>query len=481
MLKSVLDKKAPEPKTLEEAQAVINALWQLVRDLSARVEELEDQLARDSGNSSQPPSQDSPKQRAERKKKERTGRKQGAQLGHRKHQREALPEDQVDRIERFYPAARCACGGEVRPEADPRHRHQVFDLPQVRYTVTEYQAYAGCCLTCQSRYAAELPSWIPRGQMGAGLISWIALLSGQYQVTTRQIQSLLREQWDLNFSIGAISQAQRPVSGWLQPLYAQIGEAVRQAPVAHADETTHYRGGERRWLWTLCTASAVYFLTHYSRGKGAANELLQAFDGILISDRHGGYNDHPPDRRQLCWAHIIRNLERIAGRRGAAGALGQQLVRLARLAVRVEHRWRSSGYGSTLQERRLHRLRDRFRQALEQGASDHENSRTGNQCKRLLDDQAMLWTFLAHPGLPLTNNTAERALRPYVIWRKISFFSQSYRGDQFRPLILSIIETCKRLGISAYQLLRQACEQGQRGEVVTVRLPIPQPALLLPA
>ena len=81
----------------------------------------------------------------------------------------------------------------------------------------------------------------------------------------------------------------------------------------------------------------------------------------------------------------------------------------------------------------------------------------------------------------MTNNTAERALRPYVIWRKISFFSQSYRGDQFRPLILSIIETCKRLGISAYQLLRQACEQGQRGEIVTVRLPIPPPALLLPA
>jgi len=76
MLKSVLDKKAPEPKTLEEAQSVINVLWQMVRELSARVEELEDQLAQDSGNSSRPPSQDSPRQRAERKKKKRTGRMQ---------------------------------------------------------------------------------------------------------------------------------------------------------------------------------------------------------------------------------------------------------------------------------------------------------------------------------------------------------------------------------------------------------------------
>ena len=86
-----------------------------------------------------------------------------------------------------------------------------------------------------------------------------------------------------------------------------------------------------------------------------------------------------------------------------------------------------------------------------------------------------------HPGLPLTNNAAERALRPYVIWRKTSFANQSYRGDQFRPLILSITETCKRLGVSASDLLRSACEQGQRGESVSVRLPIPQPIPLLTA
>src|SRR5690554_5687529 len=111
MLKSILDKQPPAPKTLEEAQAIIGVLMKLVRDLAVRVEELEDQLARDSGNSSQPPSQDGPKQRAERKRKKPTGRKKGAQPGQKKHQRELLPQDQVDKVERFYPAARCGCGG----------------------------------------------------------------------------------------------------------------------------------------------------------------------------------------------------------------------------------------------------------------------------------------------------------------------------------------------------------------------------------
>ncbi len=483
MLKLTLKKGALKAKTLEEAQLIIEKLCEIVRDMAARIEDLEEQIGRGSGNSSQPPSQDSAKQRAERKKKKRSVRKQGAQPGHRKHQRELVPEDQVNQVERFYPVGRCSCGGPIETEAEPSRRHQVFDLPEVRYTVTEYQTYSGCCGRCGTRHVGELPSWVPRGQMGAGLISWIALLSGQYQVTTRALQSLLREQWDLEFSLGAISQAQRPVSTWLEPIYAQIGESVRQSKVAHADETSHYRGAERRWLWALCMPTAVYFLTHYSRGKGAAKELLRDFEGILISDRHGGYNDYPVERRQLCWAHILRNLECIAGRSGRAGKLGRRLVRLAQLTVRLEHRWRVGGYGSILYEHRLHRLRAWFRRELEHGAGAHGNSRTGNQCSKLLREESMLWTFLSRPGIPLTNNAAERALRPYVIWRKISFFSQSYRGDQFRPLILSITETCKRLQVGAYQILRRACEQGLRGDPVTVRLPIPnaQPSPALPA
>jgi len=69
-----------------------------------------------------------------------------------------------------------------------------------------------------------------------------------------------------------------------------LGEAIRRANIAHADETTHYRGSERRWLWALCTPFALYFMTHYSRGKRAATELLGDLNGMLIIDRHwGGY------------------------------------------------------------------------------------------------------------------------------------------------------------------------------------------------
>ncbi len=476
----------PLPDTLEDAHRIIIFLWDELRRLAAqiekqaaRIEELEEKLKCDASNSSTPPSRDRMKGRAEKEKRVGSGRKKGGQPGHGHNARTVLPETEMDAIERYYPEGRCGCGGQIQPDAEPCQRHQVFDLPEVRYSAIEYQRFGGCCDRCGVRAMGRLPDWVPAGQMGPGLLAWIALMSGHYRLSTRCIQSLLESQWGLSFSVGAISEAQEPVGAWLQPVHEQVGEAVRQAKVAHADETTHYREQKRYWLWVLCTAQMAYFMIHVSRGKKAARELLGSFVGVLLTDRHGGYNDYPARLRQLCWAHVIRNLEAIAGRKGEAGALGQWLVRVARLIIRLEHAWQRSAYRSPHYRRRLEALRQNFKAAVEQGAAQHAGQRTGNACQRLLQDEPMLWTFLDHPGLPLTNNTAERALRPYVVWRKTSFFSQSDRGDVFRARVLTVTETCQRLGISAYNVLRRVCEQGQRNEEITVRLPLPpSPALL---
>jgi len=123
---------------------------------------------------------------------------------------------------------------------------------------------------------------------------------------------------------------------------------------------------------------AVYFLTHYSRGKAAAKALLGDFKGILITDRHGGYNDYAKGQRQCCLAHVQRNLEKMAQRRGQAGELGQRLTRMLRLLIRLEHRWRKENYTSRVYRQRLERLRQGFRDALVKGMQNHPKTRTGN-------------------------------------------------------------------------------------------------------
>jgi transposase len=263
---------------------MIDALWLALRETTARLGKLEEQLNTDANNFSKPPSSDSPQKRAERRKQPRSNRPRGAQPGHPKHERVPVSEAEVDEVQRFFPAGCCDGGGTLWMQDEPAFRHQVFELPEVRYQITEYQLYAGDCPHCQQRTTARLPEWVPRGQMGPGLLSWISVLTGQFHLTTRQIQQFLQEQGCLRFSVGAISQAQGKVIAWLAPLYQQIGDHVRQADVAHADETTHYRGAERRWLWCLGTSMAVYFLTHYSRGKAAAMALLGHFSGVLVTD-----------------------------------------------------------------------------------------------------------------------------------------------------------------------------------------------------
>jgi len=467
-LAKLIDKLPERPTSVDEAYAMVVALWHLVQDYR-------EQLGLNSTNSSLPPSQDrlsgKPEGRIPRRS---SGKKRGAQPGHVQHTRELVPEAEVDAIARHFPDTRCLCGGAIVLDTAPKDRHQIFDLPEITYTVTEHQRFGGTCPCCNRSVVAQLPKEIPAGQMGPGLIAWIALMSGHFRMSTRNIQALLEMQWGLAFSTGAISEAQEPVAEWLEPLHAHIGETIRQAPVAHADETTHFREQQRQWLWVLCTPQLAFFLVHASRGMKAAKELLGDFAGLLITDRHGAYHAHPTAQRQLCWAHVIRNLERLSGRKGDPGALGLWLVRFARIIIRLEHRWRGSGYQSGHYRRRLLAARVNFKTALQQGLAQHARQRTGNACQALLKDEPMLWRFLATPGIELTNNTAERALRPYVIWRKTSFFSQSERGNLFRARVMTVSESCRRLNLCAYSLLRQVCDQGIRKEPITLRLPIDQ-------
>ena len=468
------------PADLAASQQLNRQLLDLVLQLEQRVAELEENAGSSSRNSSKPPSQDSPEQRAKREKKPKSPRKKGAQPGHQGHQRVLADPSVINEHIHYYPNTQCTCGSVCHVAQEPYQRHQVFDLPEVRSEITEHCLYQATCPNCHKRQVARLPDTMPSGQMGPGLISWITLMNGAYALSISNIQRLLKDQWQLSFSTGAVSQATRSVTEWLLPLYQQMGDVVRELPIAHADETSHYRNNERRWLWVLCSSQVVYFLTHYSRGKAAANGLLADFDGILVTDQHGGYNDYPIEKRQLCWAHIIRKFKKISERVGRAGVLGKQLWRLSRLIVHFRNRWRSDGYSDACYHTRMRQFKQHMHTLLCLGlevAPAGSTSKTANQCKRLLTDEPMLWTFLQDRAIPMTNNEAERAIRPYVIWRKTSFFSQSARGDQFRPVILTLTETCKRLGLGVYGLLRKVCEQGLRGEAVTVRLPLGQHAL----
>ncbi len=473
------------PKNLAEANARIDELVQindelvtLVKELKAQVEELSERLGKSSRNSSRPPSSDSSYQRSRRRKPKPTGRKKGAQFGHTKHSREILPVDCVDKVQRYFPHGQCHCGGQIAMNSEPTIRHQVFDLPMPKYSVIEHQIYSGKCQTCQNLFQADLPSSVPSGQMGPGLISWIVLMSGQFHLSIRKIQQLLAEQWQLNFSIGAISEAQGKANIWLVEHYKDIGEDIRSSKIAHADETTHWSFGERAWLWVLASASSVFFMTHSSRGKKAAAQLLGNFQGYLVSDQYVGYNNFNTFKRQLCWSHLIRKFIAMSERRGNGGKIGKKLLLYSQAVIRTRHRLDKNQISQTTYLRRIRRLQWSFEEALEKGTRLRIDSRTANQCKYLLPDVHMCWTFMEDHNIPLTNNYAERSLRGYVIWRKLSYSTQSEAGNQFRPMVLSVIQTLRLQGLSTYRFLRQSCTEHMHSGKVNTHLDFSRKTIL---
>lgn len=161
--------------------------------------------------------------------------------------------------------------------------------------------------------------------------------------------------------------------------------------------------------------------------------------------------------------------------------MGQRLLILSCAVIRTRHRLEDRRIEELIYRRRMRRLRRSLRGTLERGARLRRDVRTRGQRVHLLGREPMLWTFVADRRIELTNNVAERALRPYVIWRKLAFASHSRRGDHFRARMLSVGTTARALGVPLYEYLRRFCTEAQSPGGVRTLLPLETPTPTLPS
>jgi transposase len=94
-----------------------------------------------------------------------------------------------------------------------------------------------------------------------------------------------------------------------------------------------------------------------------------------------------------------------------------------------------------------------------------------NTCANLLKIEAALWHFLRNPAVAPTNNAAERALRGFVIKRKLSFFTRSGRGLRFLERIFSTVQTCALQGRPTFGFLQEAIESWLAGKAAASLVP----------
>ncbi len=206
--------------------------------------------------------------------------------------------------------------------------------------------------------------------MGPNLLSYTAVLAGQYHLSVRKIQSLLKEQLGTTFSIGA----QTKVASMLTPLHQAIRVGIQKAPMVHIDETSHPRNDESslHWCWLATSDDLIYEKILYSRSSHSAKVILgDEYSGVVVSDQCPSYNWIPQGRRQLCWSHIKRNLQQIADYSGGGftARVGRNLTFITSAIFRTRHRFEQNELCHKQYMRRILRLQKAFDYWLEKGRS----------------------------------------------------------------------------------------------------------------
>lgn len=439
--------------TPSHVRAYIEQLLAYVEKLEARTAELEERLGKDSTNSSQPPSTQHPHAKPPRPKT-KSRRPSGGQPGHVKHERALIPVEQCQSVVPCVPTA-CRRCGQPLTGADPEPlRHQVWELPEIRPLVTEYQRHRLDC-DCGCATCGDLPVGVPTGQAGPRLIAFSALLMACFRQSKRRAAAFLGLILNQPASCGWMVALQNRAAEAVGPAYDELAGQLPVQPVLHVDESPAKEGKAKGWVWTFVATAFTVFACRTSRAADVAKQLLgAAFPGVIHCDRARMYWAF--GRLQWCWAHLKRDFQALID---SPCTLKQRLGRdLMRPTKELFALWANVRDGTISRdefERHMQPIRQRVESLLLRGDF---NARLHGFCKELYEYRERLWLFVEVAGVEPTNNAAERSLRHAVIWRKLSFGTQSAAGSRFVERMLTVIETCRQQDRNVYAWMVEAVQ-----------------------
>ena len=451
-------------------EAHVTVLEDAIQRLEATVQHLTERLQQDSRNSSRPPSSDPPQAQG-RRPRGPTGRQPGGQPGHEGHARALVPVEQVDAVVSVKPEHCRRCQQPLQGEDPQPQRHQVTEIPPVKPVVTEYQLHQLLCSACGAMTRAEVPSGVPLGGFGPRLQAITALCTGAYHLSKRTTQNVLEHLFGVALGLGTVANLEQATTQALAEPVAEARAYVQGQTAAYLDETGWREGRQRAWLWTAVTAGVTVFVVRLSRGAKVAQELLgERFWGYLVTDRWSAYTWYPTWRRQVCWAHLLRDIEAMMGRGGRSQEIGEALRAQVRLMFQGWHRVRDGTLAHTSFAHYMRPIRREVERLLEAGQTCGV-PKTEGTCREILRVRQALWTFVRHAGVAPTNNAAERAIRPGVLWRKGSFGTQSAEGSRFVETMMTVVATLKQQHRHVLDYMTAACEAAPHGQTVPSLLP----------
>ena len=450
-----------------ELLAIIREQQGLIERLTARIESLEAQLAKHSGNSSKPPSSDGLKKPAPKSQRETGKRKSGGQPGHKGETLEAVAHPDAVVVHQLESCPRCQHDLSA-VEAESVSQRQVFELPPLRLQVTEHQAERKRCPHCHKQVNAAFPEGIDQPtQYGERFKALLVYLNAYQLLPLGRIAELTEDWFGQRVSEGTVERALDQAAGAVAGVIDALERGLVTAPVAHADETGVRVAGKLHWLHVLSTAGLTRYGIHAKRGRVAldALNLVPRFSGELVHDGWSAYAAYSQCGHALCNAHLLRELTFLHEQyqQPWAEPLKTLLLR-AKAAVETA---RQQG-ASALDDALATSLTTAYATLVAAGfaANPPPQTRPGKRrvaetparklLKRLDRDRHAVLHFIRNFAVPFDNNLAERDLRMMKVKQKVSGCFRTLHGALRFCTLRSYLSTARKQGLSMFSALVDA-------------------------
>lgn len=367
-------------------------------------------------------------------------KQKGGQIGHAGYGR-ATPQ-QIDSFKRIYTNTCPDCHTKLERSSTVK-THAVEDIPPVgrlKSTVTQYAIERQWCGTCQKEILTQPPEVIPGSRVGINLITYLMLLKYGAKVPLNVIVTLLLQTYNFHLSPGGIASILHKTKQWLGPEYERLKASIRASHIIHADETGWRVDGVNKWIWAFLSKDAVCYQVEESRGKGVPQEFFKDSNPhtVLVRDDYAAYQSIPCDQ-QSCWSHMLRKSHEAMAQPNVSTEMRTLHEELKMIYTTLDREVKRS---QSLKSKRAEymRLLCRVDCIIQQSYTADDAIRIQT---RVRNQRTNLLTALLHTNVPLTNNYAERLIRPLVVTRKISGGSRSAQGAQTHMVNMSIMQSIK--------------------------------------
>jgi transposase len=456
----------------EEAMvALVLQLVGVIQQLESRVQALEDQLAKNSGNSSKPPSSDGLSKPPPHNLRTASGKRSGGQPGHPGHTLEMVESPQHICVHAVTRCRQCQASLAQVP-VSAYEKRQVFDLPPVQVEVTEHQAEIKTCPECGRVTIGAFPADVMHPvQYGPRLLAQAVYFNTYHFIPLERTAEIFRDLYQHPLSEAAILQAITDMAHHVAPAVAAVKQLVTEAAVVHFDESGLRVLGRLQWVHVASTDWLTYLAVHPKRGTVAMNAIgiLPAFHGTAVHDALPAYFQYTAAQHSLCNSHLLRELQFITERYEQPWAA--DLTTLLLEIKQTVHTARQHGL-TRLSAERLQDFENRYAALITQGLDanpapplpapsvKHRGRVKQTPAKNLLDrlntHVRNVLAFMYDFQVPFDNNQAERDIRMVKLKQKISGTFRTVSGAETFCQIRSYISTARKNGQQAIAALQAA-------------------------